>query len=123
MIQPLFVNTVKKFSSNVSALSGGSNISTLKEFAKSPRGQPRTVYPLTALGGSEERIIEEQDGDRRSGGINGARVEERNEDKKKRAIHVASETVVGYESRRASLELRDGGGFHCSVSANESHAR
>ena len=130
MIQPLFISAAKKLgSSNLSRLgtrskgnSSRSNASTIKDFVmlSSSRKQPRTLYPLDTMGGSEEHIIEEPTGRRSE--HHSRRVEEQNyRDTKQGAIHVASETVVGYESRRASSEMRNGGRgqFHCSVSANQ----
>lgn len=108
MIQPLLTRSINHLSRSFPSLSSAStgNGTPLKDFVRISR-KPRTANPLT-ISSSAEHIIEE-------------RSRKNNPDSKggeKSGIHVAQETVVDYESLKASnKDAETIGHCHCSVSA------
>ncbi|KAL9112367.1 MAG: hypothetical protein Q9187_007778 [Circinaria calcarea] len=105
MIQPLLTRSINHLSRSFPSLSSAStgNGTPLKDFVRISR-KPRTANPLT-ISSSAEHIIEE-------------RSRKNNPDSKggeKNGIHVAQETVVDYESLKASNKDDEAiGHCHCS---------
>ena len=125
MIQPLFTRTVRQLSSGLSSSFGSVQPSVasiqLKDYGR--RKLPRSANPLT-LSSSQEYIVEERRLRKSTYGNQAQRDVEEGRLEDKGGIHVASETVVDYESVKTEDEQRGigmavggGGGFQCSVSA------